>query len=150
MRIQIRSGGQTGAAFDAAIRLNLPYTGWVPKGRLDEEGRIPERYGNLIEAPDAIPETRTALNVRDANATLIVSHGPLHGGSAYTLLVANDLNKPCLHIDLDTTSPAAAAQTLRQWIRDHQVQTLNIAGPRASHDPAIYQAALHVLLQVLA
>jgi hypothetical protein len=50
---KIISGGQTGAeraALDVAIRLNIPYGGWVPKGRLAEEGSIPERY-QLQEMP---------------------------------------------------------------------------------------------------
>ena len=41
------SGGQTGvdrAALDAAIDRNYPVAGSCPKGRLAEDGPIPERY----------------------------------------------------------------------------------------------------------
>jgi len=44
---KIVSGGQTGAdrgALNAAIKSGLPYSGWCPKGRLAEDGTIPERY----------------------------------------------------------------------------------------------------------
>ena len=53
----------------------------MPKGRLAEDGPIPEDYLGLIEADSADPAVRTALNVRDSDATLILSHGPLAAGS---------------------------------------------------------------------
>ena len=40
---RIISGGQTGAdraALDFAIKVDLPHGGWVPKGRLAEDGPI--------------------------------------------------------------------------------------------------------------
>ncbi len=44
---KIISGGQTGAdiaGIDAAISLNIPYGGWLPKGRKAENGIVPEKY----------------------------------------------------------------------------------------------------------
>jgi predicted Rossmann-fold nucleotide-binding protein len=44
---KIISGGQTGAdraALDVAIKLGIPYGGWIPKGRITEEGSLPEKY----------------------------------------------------------------------------------------------------------
>lgn len=44
---RIVSGGQTGvdqAALDAAIACNIPHGGWCPKGRIAENGLIPERF----------------------------------------------------------------------------------------------------------
>jgi hypothetical protein len=43
----IVSGGQTGvdrAALDAAMALGLSCGGYVPRGRLAEDGRLPQRY----------------------------------------------------------------------------------------------------------
>jgi len=40
---KIISGGQTGAdqaALDAAIKLGIPHGGWIPKGRLTEDGFV--------------------------------------------------------------------------------------------------------------
>jgi hypothetical protein len=48
---RIVSGAQTGAdraALDVAIRLGYNFGGWVPKGRLDENGTIPDSYPNLV------------------------------------------------------------------------------------------------------
>jgi hypothetical protein len=47
MIVKIISGGQTGvdrAALDAAIRLGIPHGGWIPKGRLTEDGPLPDTY----------------------------------------------------------------------------------------------------------
>ena len=85
---KIVSGGQTGAdraALDFARANGLGIGGWVPRGRLAEDGLIPEDYLGLLEADSTDPAVRTALNVRDSDATLILSHGPLTGGSLLTL-----------------------------------------------------------------
>jgi hypothetical protein len=45
--VKIISGGQTGvdrAALDAAMKHGFECGGWCPAGRLDEFGRIPDRY----------------------------------------------------------------------------------------------------------
>jgi len=44
---KIISGGQTGAdqgAIDAAIKYSFLYGGWIPKGRLTENGPLPDKY----------------------------------------------------------------------------------------------------------
>jgi hypothetical protein len=136
----IVSGGQTGAdraALDVALECGLGIGGWVPKGRLAEDGTVPERYTGLREADSDEPAVRTALNVRDSDATLIVSRGPLGGGSLLTLHEANRLGRPVLHLDLSLMEPERAVSALRQWLRAVDPRTLNVAGPRGSEDPAI-------------
>jgi hypothetical protein len=109
----------------------------VPKGRLAEDGRIPERYVGLVETESADPAVRTVRNVRDSDATLIVSHGPLAGGSLLTFDEATRTNKPHLHLDLGQLSLASASDTLGDWLADVRPRVLNVAGPRASEDPLI-------------
>ena len=44
---KIISGGQTGAgqaALDVALKFDIPYGGWIPKGRKTEKGPLPEKY----------------------------------------------------------------------------------------------------------
>jgi hypothetical protein len=149
---KIVSGGQTGAdraALDVALELGIPIGGWVPRGRLAEDGRIPELYPGLIEAASPDPAVRTALNVRDSDATVILSHGPLRGGSLLTRDEASRLGKPVLHLDLEQLSPAHAAERLRAWLEEHRPAVLNVAGPRASHDPRIAAATQAVLRTAL-
>lgn len=137
---KIVSGGQTGAdqaALDFALAAGLEHGGWVPKGRTDERGSIPERFDRLIECTARNPAVRTRLNVRDSDGTAILSHGALQGGSRLTESSAVELGKPCLHLDLAVMSEGAAAAKLAEWIGHSGIVTLNVAGPRASQDGAI-------------
>jgi hypothetical protein len=145
---KIVSGGQTGAdraALDFALANGLRVGGWVPKGRLAEDGPIAERYPGLVETDSSDPAVRTALNVRDSDATLILSHGPLSGGALLTLQEAVRAGKPVLHLDLDQCSHVSAAERLRGWLATVRPTTLNVAGPRASDDPRIADATAAVL-----
>jgi hypothetical protein len=54
-----------------------------------------------------------------------------------------------LHLDLARDSEAAAAEQLRAWLTAVRPRTLNVAGPRASKDPAIASATEAVLLRAL-
>lgn len=150
--MRIVSGGQTGAdraALDAALELGLETGGWVPRGRLAEDGVIPDRYANLREAGSQLPAVRTELNVRAADVTVIFSHGSLGGGTALTERLARALAKPLLHLDLDGISEKDAAVALSEWLARRRPGTVNIAGPRESEDPAIYAAVKRVVMTAL-
>ncbi len=148
---KIISGGQTGAdqaGLDAAIHLGIPHGGSIPKGRRTEAGPLPARY-KLREMPTTSYPKRTEQNVLDADATLIVSHGKLLGGSKLTETLALKHCKPCLHLNLNKLALEHAAALLQEWLAESGVRTLNVAGPRASEDPRIYQAVFHVLIHAL-
>jgi len=144
---KIISGGQTGAdqaALDAAIKWKIPHGGWIPKGRITEAGRLPNKY-KLTEMPtDSYPK-RTEQNVIDSDGTIIISHGPLTGGSKYTREKAEEHNKPYLHIDLNKIHAFQAAHAVKKWASDNHIQTLNVAGSKASKDRFVYQATMHLL-----
>ena len=91
-----------------ACERGLQVGGWVPKGRLAEDGPIPERYSGLVETESSDPAVRTSLNVRDSDATLIVSHGPLTSGSLLTLEEGRRWRKPVLHLDLHEATAETA------------------------------------------
>jgi membrane protease YdiL (CAAX protease family) len=149
---KIVSGGQTGAdraALDVALALGLEVGGWVPRGRRAEDGRIPDRYPGLAETDSDDPAIRTVRNVRDSDATLVLSHGPLCGGSLLTLREARRAGRPALHLDLDVLSETSAAERLRAWLEELRIATLNVAGPRASEDPAIAASTAAVLRAAL-
>lgn len=149
---KIVSGGQSGAdraALDVAIELGIDFGGWVPEGRLAEDGAIPDRYTNMIEAPSPEPEIRTALNVKDSDATLVFSHGDLVGGTQLTASTAQQTGKPWLHIDFARLTVPDAVHEVARWLAAIRPATLNVAGPRASDDPIIYSKAKRVLETVL-
>jgi len=148
---KIISGGQTGAdqaAIDIAIKLGIPYGGWLPKGRKTEKGPLPDKY-LLQELPDSSYSKRTEKNLIDSDGTLIISHGKLTGGSELTRITAKKNDRPCLHIDLNKTIAFKAAEEIKSWIETNKIEVLNIAGPRESNDPKIYKVVGDILETVL-
>jgi hypothetical protein len=146
--MKIISGGQTGvdrATLDVALLLGLPCGGWCPRGRRAEDGPIPRRYP-LRETPSEEYEERTEWNVRDSDGTLILTMGALTGGTALTAEFAKKHQRPVLVVDLLVP---VKAQTVRDWIATHCINTLNVAGPRAGTNPNIYELAVKFLKSVL-
>lgn len=144
---KIISGGQTGAdraALDVAIKLGIPHGGWIPKGRITEEGPLPERY-RMQEMPTESYSDRTEKNVIDSDGTLIVCRGQPTGGSDYTREMALKHKKQLLHVDLNQTSSFDAASLISSWIKLYQIKTLNVAGPSASKDPNVYVDVFRIL-----
>ena len=144
---KIISGGQTGAdqaALDFAIENDIPHGGWIPKGRMTEEGTLPYKY-QLQEMPTKSYPKRTEKNVLDSDGTLIVTHGKLTRGSNLTKKKATLHDKPFLHLNLDKISLAEASDILAAFIRDNEIEILNVAGSRASKDAKIYVAVKNIL-----
>ncbi len=148
----IISGGQTGAdraALEFALATGIAVRGWVPCGRLAEDGAIPARYAGLAETPSDDPAERTRCNVRDSDGAVIFTHGPPTGGTALAAAEAERLRRPCLHVDFQHTSLACAAAALRSWLHRYRIHALNVAGPRASEDPAIFGKVIVTLTLAL-
>jgi hypothetical protein len=139
---KIISGGQTGAdraAFDFALEHGIEISGFVPKNRIAEDGEISAKYPNLLETRAKNPVRRTEMNVKYSDATLILSHGELTGGSKKTLQLAEKYLKPFLHIDFDEISLEKSVVQAQEWLKSINCHELNVAGARASKDPKIYE-----------
>lgn len=148
--MKIISGGQTGAdraALDAAITLGIPHGGWLPKGRRTEDGPLPEHY-SLKELDSDDYRLRTEKNVIESDGTLIVSFGALSGGSALTESLAIKHHSPFLVLDLEEISRTDAVAAIETWLKREKIAVLNVAGPRASGEPRIYQAVKNMLLAI--
>lgn len=158
-RLRIRSGGQTGvdrAALDFALERGIAYAGWCPAGGEAEDFPTPpgliERYPRLTSTPSADPRQRTAWNVRDADATVVVSPDgstAVSPGTELTLLCARLLFPGPLHV-ANLSDPDAEA-ALAGWLK-HTMEAaggggleVNVAGPRASEDPEAYPRTLLLL-----
>ena len=148
---KIISGGQTGAdqgALDGAIACAFPHGGSLPAGRKTEAGMLPLSY-QMTELESDRYGDRTERNVIDGDGTLILSHGPLTGGSALTEKIAQRLRKPCMHIDFSLIPMDDAGARVAAWIEESDIRVLNVAGPRASSDPRIYELTRELIRGLL-
>lgn len=144
---KIISGGQTGAdqaGLDVAIKHDIPHGGAVPKGRLTEAGALPDKY-RLEEMPTGSYPKRTEKNVVDSDGTVILTRGRLTGGSLLTREKALEHNKPVIHLDMGELSVAAAVGLLKNFVEEHGIEKLNVAGNRASEDGFIYEKTFQVI-----
>jgi hypothetical protein len=136
---KIISGGQIGvdrAALDAALETGFPCGGYCPKDRLAEDGPIDLLYP-LTEIDGGYKE-RTRMNVEASDGTLIVYQQLIHGGTRLTLDYCLQLQKPRLLIDPLQFSLPEAAKQAKEWIAHNEIIVLNVAGPRESDCPQIY------------
>lgn len=146
---KIVSGGQTGvdrAALDAAIASNVPHGGWCPKGRLAEDGPIADKY-QLIEHASSEYADRTRQNVIDSDGTLILYRRRMTGGTSLTNRIARERGRPLLRVRLDI---AVDYGKIANWIAENSIEVLNVAGPRGSTNPGLYDDAFDVLCKLFA
>ncbi len=144
------TGGQTGVdrgALDAALERGYPCGGWCPEGRLAEDGPLPPRYP-LREIPGGTYADRTERNVRDSDATLILTPGPLSGGTRLTRDCCERLQRPLLVIEIradlapDSSVEESVLRRVSTFLRETDCEVLNVAGPRASEWPDAYRASV--------
>jgi hypothetical protein len=146
-KFRIISGGQTGvdrAALDVALKHHIKCGGWVPAGREDEDGKIPDKYP-VKALKKGGNEARTLENVRDSDGTIIIYFHELSGGTAYTVGCCIQDRQPYRLIDAAKYSPEDAATLMVAFIVDHDVRTLNIAGPRESEWVGAYNYAFRAV-----
>jgi hypothetical protein len=132
--VKIISGGQTGvdrAALDVALKHRIESGGWCPSGRLDEFGRIPDRYP-VKELESGGFTERTLQNVKDSDGTVIIYPGKLSGGTEQTVRICVEQRRPLKLIDSSNVSTEKAAQLIADFVRANTIDVLNVAGPRQS------------------
>lgn len=158
--LRVRTGGQTGvdrAALDYAIDRGLSYDGWCPHGGWAEDfpeppGLLP-LYPRLLETPSTKPAQRTAWNVRDSHATLILLPAGLEAcpGTRFTKQMAEWFRRPCWVAD--PIAPASI-ELASDWLNSQRTSggapfILNVAGVRESEFPGIYAITLQTLPALL-
>lgn len=158
---KIVSGGQTGAdrgALDAAIKLGLDHGGWCPPGRKAEDGRIPEKY-HVEEVPARLFDqhgydygsggdhyrVRTHLNILDSTATIVFTKNRTHltPGTRLTVKLARQIGRPCIVLNIDDED---APWRVRMWVKDQEVEVLNVAGSRESRVEGIQDKTYRILV----
>lgn len=147
---RVVSGGQTGAdrgGLDGAIRFwgNADRIGgWCPASRRSEDGPIPARYP-LQETVEWDYPTRTELNVKEADGTVVFTAGEPTGGSKLTVDLCEKHCKPVLHVDVQTTFWRDAVEIVADWIDGYRIETLNVAGSRESTCPGIQETVDYII-----
>jgi hypothetical protein len=151
--VKIVTGGQTGvdrAALDVAVANGIDYGGWCPRGGWAEDFPEPPgvraNFPLLRETPLADPAQRTAWNIRDSDAVLILVGDAGTHVSAGTMLarqLAEGQGKPTLVIDLSEADAVAGAC---EWLETQRARfgaglRFGIGGPRASEASGIYERA---------
>jgi hypothetical protein len=151
--MKIVTGGQTGvdrAALDVAVASGIDYGGWCPRGGWAEDFPEPPgvrvKFPLLKETPLADPVQRTAWNIRDSDAVLILVADTGMSVSSGTVLaaeLAERQGKPTLIIDLSRADAVASAS---EWLKRQRASfgaglRLGVGGPRESEAPGIYDRA---------
>lgn len=149
-KFTIRSGGQTGvdrAALDTARKFRLPIVGWCPKGGTAEDCPEPpgllKTYPELRETESADVNVRTERNVRDGDLTLILGEDFHSPGTDVTAAFAKKYGKPLLYLRRDNIAEVA------RRIRESPYTDINIAGPRESEAPGIYERSKVLISRLL-
>jgi len=147
----IISGGQSGvdrAALDVARKCKINHGGWCPQGRLAEDiSPLPSHY-HLQETSSTDPNVRTEKNVDEADATLILLPNKTYkmtSGTLFTVEYAIATKNQYLILSL---AQPPARKNFIHWLSQYKVQTLNIAGPRESKVPGIYQLSYDWLISI--
>jgi len=145
--VKIISGGQTGvdrAALDVALKHGIEAGGWCPTGRLDEFGRIPDRYP-VRELEDGDFTERTLQNVKDSDGTVIIYPGKLTGGTQQTVQFCVGQQRPHLLVDATRVSGEDAARLIGEFVRKNKIDVLNVGGPRQTEWVGGYGYAFRAL-----
>ncbi len=144
---KIISSGQPGveqAALDVAIKLGIPYGGWVARGRRTHNGDLPDTY-ILEETVSSGYSESIKKNVLDADGTFILIRGESDDPIKFTIDLVERQNRPYLLVDLTKIRSLKAAAILNSWIKDHNIEILHVTGCRTGEDPKIYQDGSSIL-----
>lgn len=138
---RVISGGQTGAdraALIAARTAGIPTGGWMPSGFLAHDGNHPEfaeLYG-IRETGSGQYQPRTALNVKESDATLRFAKNWESAGEVLTLAMCREHQKP--HFDV-SVGGTITPENVVEWILTTEVRVLNVAGNSERTSPGIQE-----------
>lgn len=161
---KIISGAQTGvdmAGLDAAQEVNIS-TGGTAAAKWQQstegnkkifnpalatkyglkEGKITKRFTQDGKEYDDVYYQRTLDNAQEADGTIWFGNAASPGGK---LTLNRDTQKGKPRPLINPTS----AQEIRNWLNEHNIKTLNVAGNREHTNPGIYDKAKTLLVDAL-
>lgn len=142
--MKVISGGQTGAdrtGLEVARELGIETGGTVPKGCRTDEGsdRSLLEFG-CVESPFGTYRPRTRQNAKDADGTVWFGNTDSPGYTC-TAHGCRDYAKPLL------VNPSVTQ--LVDWLRQHRITVLNVAGNRRRTNSAVIELTRSVLKPAL-
>ena len=84
-------------------------------------------------------------NVQESQGTIIIYFHELEGGTAYTVGCCMEDRQPHRLVDAAKYSPEDAATLMVSFVVDHDIEILNIAGPRESEWAGGYAYAFRAI-----
>jgi hypothetical protein len=146
--MRVISGGQTGADLGGLLgaqAAGIKTGGTAPPRWMTEKGPAPHilRPLGLVEGepdPKTYPK-RTEKNIMDSDGTAIFGN-IWEAGTALTSKLCKEHGKPVI------INPTV--YELLNFILDHQIETLNVAGNRESRNPGLQERVQKVVSQALA
>jgi hypothetical protein len=136
---KIISGGHTStdrAVLDAAIKLGIPYDGWIPKGRTTKTGTLPETYHLQEMATDNYTEC-IKRNIKDSKGTLIIFYDKLIGNLYDAERETLKLNHQLLGVDFKQKNALQAASLVNDWVQLRKIDVLYVIALSAAENPNI-------------
>jgi len=139
---EVWSGGQDGADIAgvwAAKAVGLTTGGWMPNGWRTTSGRKPQYrvlYG-MTEHESWRYQPRTACNVRDCDATLLLGDQPESAGCAFTQKCAASYKRPLLIVTTAEMAEAGSIERVRAWLAAQGTRRVNIAGNRSAPEAVL-------------
>ena len=131
---KVISGGQCGAdrgGLEAARAMGLDTGGTAPKGYRTWYGPAPDLADfGVVEHTSPLYPPRTAQNIRDSDATLIVASNPDSGGTLLTQRLCRSVGKPYHIITLPIADRSKVIESACNFIQRKCVEVLNVAGNR--------------------
>lgn len=154
---RVISGGQTGAdqgGLEAARKMGVETGGCAPENWKTCRGPNPmlKAYG-LVCLGSSDYNIRTAANIRDSDATLIIARDLASPGTIFTANECRRQKKPFHIVELDEhtiTNIRQLKEAAACFIAEEQAVTLNVAGNRDRADSMVlFDFTCYFLREVL-
>ena len=126
--------GADRAALDWSLENGMPHGGWCPLGTLTGVVPLDEKYRLKETETEAVLES-VDCNVRDSDATLIITIGPKATGPAQKASTySKKQKKPVLHVH---RAVLGAAERVVEFIDKHYIRRLHVTGANETEEPGI-------------
>lgn len=147
--VKVISGGQTGAdqaGIFTASEFGLTTGGMIPKGWKTSAGPAPHLAAlGVVEHTSSQYPPRTLHNVQSSSGTVRMAANFKTAGEILTAKYCRAEGKPVFDIHLDGTNHEQKALGLVNFLKQHSISILNVAGNREQEPAFIFEDARLIL-----